>query len=91
MKTFKTHLQEADEAVNPTSYVSREGKKIIQKYKKEIKAANKAKNLAIAFDKLGDAAYQAIGNMLSNDGSIKTDDPDEWDKEIGDWVSFVKV
>ena len=90
-KEFESVQHEAVNELNPTSYVSREGKKIIQKYKKEIKAANKAKNLAIAFDKLGDAAYQAIGNMLSNDGTIKTDDPDEWDKEIGDWVSFVKV
>ena len=88
-KKFKSKFRK--EAVNPTSYVSREGKKIIQKYKKEIKAANKAKSLADAFKKLGDKAYEAIGQMLMNDGTIKTDDPDEWDKEIGDWVSFVKV
>jgi hypothetical protein len=66
-------------------------KKIIQKYKKEIKAANKAKSLADAFKKLGQKAYDDIGSMLMDMGEIKTDDPDEWDKEIGDWVSFVKV
>ena len=53
--------------------------------------ANKAKSLADAFKKLGQKAYDDIGSMLMDMGEIKTDDPDEWDKEIGDWVSFVKV